>query len=324
MWSSKQFVKEILVTVPRLLVPKATYLVTRRCAQRMFLLTPRPDVNRVFAYCLAKAAEMYRIEIHAFIVLSNHYHIVLSECAETVQLPQFMRFLNFSVARALNIHYRRKENFWSSRPYSAVRLIDQSAVLDKLVYTLLNAVKSGLVSKTCDWPGLHSSVKSIGAEEIVAKRPELFFSKLLDEPQAVRIRTTIPPQFRELSLRRFRALVLSCVRRRLVKHTEQRQASGKSVVGSVAVLNQDPFSVPKERELGTLLNPKVACKNKDLRELVLAQLKKFYEGYREAWKLWKRGFRDTIFPFGTYLMPRLHKVRCAEADINSCLLPTHS
>lgn len=300
------------MTVPRLLLPKSTYLVTRRCAQRQFLLTPGPVVNRVFAYCLVKAAEIYKIEIHAFIVMSNHYHIVLTERAETVQLPQFMRFLNFSVARALNIHYKRRENFWSSRPYSAVRLIGQSAVLDKLVYTIVNPVKAGLISNPKDWPGLHSLVKKIGSEKIVAQRPKLFFSPKAHEAQFLQLSTSIPPQFRDLTLRDFRKLMKDSVKLKLQELTEQRKTGGEMALGPKTILSQEPFSQPKVTSLEKTFNPRIACKDKKLRLVILAQLKEFYRSYQEAWKQWKQGIRDVLFPFGSYKMSKLHKVRCTE------------
>lgn len=313
----KQFMERAM-TVPRLLLPKSTYLVTRRCAQRMFLLTPRPIVNQVFAYCLVKAAQIYNVEVHAFIVLSNHYHIVLSETANTVQLPQFMRFLNFSVARTLNIHYKRRENFWSSRPYSAVRLIDGNAVLDKIVYTLVNAVNAGLVSDPKEWPGLCSSVRKIGAERIVAEQPKIFFSPNSNKDKTVQLSTSIPPQFANLTRAEFRQLVKNCVKQKLRELALEREASGKSTLGATAILQQTPFSRPKTTSLERKKNPRIACKDKDLRAVVLEELKDFYQSYREAWRDWKKGLREVLFPFGSYLMSKVHGARCVEAS-QECL-----
>ncbi|MCB9786962.1 MAG: hypothetical protein H6744_09755 [Deltaproteobacteria bacterium] len=35
--------------------------------------------------------------------------------------------------------------------------------------------------------------------------------------------------------------------------------------------------------------------------------------YAEALSRWRRGLRDTVFPYGTYQMARLHDVRIAPA-----------
>src|SRR5262245_5097062 len=87
------------VTAPRQVLPRATYLVTRRCAQRQFLLKPSKTTSEVFLYVLAVAAERFGIQVHAFCVLSNHFHLVVTD--PQARLPAFHQFLDALVARAL-------------------------------------------------------------------------------------------------------------------------------------------------------------------------------------------------------------------------------
>ena len=54
-------------------MPGATYLVTRRCTERRFLLRPGPQTDAIFLYVLAVAAKRFGIKVHAFCVLSNQY-----------------------------------------------------------------------------------------------------------------------------------------------------------------------------------------------------------------------------------------------------------
>ncbi len=88
------------MTAPRQVLPGASYLVTRRCTQRQLLLTPSRTVNDVFLYVLALAATRYGIRVHAFCVLSNHYHLVVTDPG--ANLPAFQQFLDALVARAVN------------------------------------------------------------------------------------------------------------------------------------------------------------------------------------------------------------------------------
>ncbi|HSN82506.1 MAG TPA: transposase, partial [Polyangiales bacterium] len=53
------------MTLPRRVLPNTTYLVTRRCMGRRFLLRPDALLNQVFVYCLARAAEKHGVEVHA-------------------------------------------------------------------------------------------------------------------------------------------------------------------------------------------------------------------------------------------------------------------
>ncbi len=73
------------MTTPRRLVPDQTYMISRRVARREFRLKPesldplRDEVTRAFTYCLVFAALLFGIQIHAVIVLGNHYHAVVSD-----------------------------------------------------------------------------------------------------------------------------------------------------------------------------------------------------------------------------------------------------
>ena len=67
------------MTAPREIIPGTTYLVTRRCTQRQFLLRPSRATNQVFTYCLLVASERFGVLVHGYAVLSNHYHLVLTD-----------------------------------------------------------------------------------------------------------------------------------------------------------------------------------------------------------------------------------------------------
>ena len=101
------------MTAPRQILPGSTYLVTRRCVQRQFLLRPSRNTNQVFLYLLALAARRFGMHIHAFCVLSNHVHLVVTD--PDARLPAFHQFLDALVARALNAALGRWEAFWESR-----------------------------------------------------------------------------------------------------------------------------------------------------------------------------------------------------------------
>ena len=49
--------------LPRQVLPRQFYLVTRRCAQRQFLLRPDAATNNAFLYCLIVAAPVTQIQI---------------------------------------------------------------------------------------------------------------------------------------------------------------------------------------------------------------------------------------------------------------------
>jgi len=49
----------------RPVVPGSTYMITRRCTQRQFLMRPDGETNNAYVYCLAVAARRFRIEVYS-------------------------------------------------------------------------------------------------------------------------------------------------------------------------------------------------------------------------------------------------------------------
>ncbi len=74
-------------------------------------MRPSKATTAIFSYVLAVAAERYGILIHAFCVLSNHFHVVLTDVH--ARLPEFHRDLDALVARAVNCSLGRWEGFWA-------------------------------------------------------------------------------------------------------------------------------------------------------------------------------------------------------------------
>ena len=77
------------MSLPWCVLAGTTYLVTRRCIGRRFLLRPDQALNELFVYCLGLAAQAHGVRVHALCVMSNYYHLVLTD-VEGV-LPDFMR-----------------------------------------------------------------------------------------------------------------------------------------------------------------------------------------------------------------------------------------
>ncbi len=129
------------MTLPRRVLPNRTYLITRRCSERRFFLRPDPQVTSIFEYLLALACERHGVEVHGFVCMSNHYHLVVTD--PEARLPEFQQYLNGLLARAVNCARGRWEAFWNRDSYNAVELLDDTVVLEKLAYTLLTPCALG-------------------------------------------------------------------------------------------------------------------------------------------------------------------------------------
>jgi len=294
------------VTPPRQILEGASYLITRRCSQRQFLLKPSPIVNAVFGYVLAVAAARFGILVHAFCVLSNHLHIVLTD--PRGQLPLFEQFVDSLLARALNAWYGRWENFFAPSTYSAVRLVTAEDVLEKCAYTLANPVAAGLVPRGCRWPGRWSNPDRIGGKREVVTRPNHFFSPSGQMPASAELRLVAPSGFESDEVFR-RALV-----ERLAEHEKRArvdlEAQGRPFLGVKRVLAQRHTDSPRPGEPRMGLNPRIAARDRWKRVEALARLKEFVTAYRAALREFRGGVRNVLFPEGTYLLRVSFGVAC--------------
>jgi REP element-mobilizing transposase RayT len=292
------------MTAPRQVLPGTTYLVTRRCTQRQFLLKPSKTTNDVFLYLLAVAARRFEIEVHAFCVLSNHFHLVLTD--PQARLPAFHQFLDALVARAINASLGRWEAFWAPDSYSAVRLVSPGDVLDKAAYVVANPVAAGLVRTGRLWPGLWSAPEWIGGNPLSVPRPKHFFDPKGVLPEQVELNLTAPPGF--ASAEEFRDQLSAALEALEAKAMRARRGG---FLGVARVLAQDAASQPAPGEPRQTLNPRVAARDKWKRIETLARLVEFLRSYRSAWAAWRAGQEQVTFPYGTYLLRVVHGVPCA-------------
>jgi REP element-mobilizing transposase RayT len=292
------------MTVPRQILPGACYLVTRRCAQRQFLLRPSKTTNDVFLFLLAVAARRFRVQVHAYCVMSNHIHLVVTDTE--ARLPAFHQFLDALVARALNASLGRWEAFWAPNSYSAVKLVSPSDIVDKTAYVLANPVSAGLVRSGRLWPGLWSDPDRIGEGMTEIHRPTHFFREKGALPGKVALELSTPPGFD--SPADFRDRVTAALAER--QREAERRVGKAGFLGVARVLQQKPMARPASTEPRRDLNPRIAAKNTWTRIEALNRVAEFVQAYRSALAARRAGTIGVVFPAGTYLLRVAHGVPC--------------
>ncbi len=292
------------MTTPRQVLPGSTYLITRRCTQRQFWLRPSKLANQIFAYCVAHAAELTGVQVHAVCVMSNHWHAVVTD--PSARLPEFLHWVHKYVAKCINAAYGRWENLWASEPPSAVRLEGDDDVLQKVAYTLANPVISGLVESGKRWPGLCSTPSDLAGGTLHVMRPAVFFRACGTMPKSATLRIVRPPIY----LSRPDDELVNLVKRVVAdKEAGVRAAfarAGRAFLGVRAIRSQRLSDRPRGKEPRRKLNPRIASRDKWRRIEALRRVRGFLTEYRQAYERWKCGVRDVVFPHGSYAM-RVHQ-----------------
>jgi REP element-mobilizing transposase RayT len=311
------------MTQPRMSIPGATYLITRTTVMSLFLLTPSKTVNEIMEYCIAWAARGRGILIHAVCVESNHFHLVITDTEG--RLSDFMQELNRSAARCLLEHYRerfphrRLDAVWThSQSFNATLLITPNAVLDKLVYTLTNPVKDGLVHDYRKWPGFHTRPSDWRRGNRTARRPRVYFR---NTPEQLSYSVCAPAQIAD-SLEHAIATVELHIRVAQEQFSAERAARRRGVVGVNAVLATDPLSAPDTPRPRGTLNPALAAGgDSDALSTAKQAIKLFRLAYRAAWEEFKTR-AAALFPGGTLLMRTRFGQACGALDACWCMRAT--
>ncbi len=292
------------MTIPRQVLPGSTYLITRRCTQRQFWLKPSKLTNQIVAYCVAHAAELTGVQVHAVCVMSNHWHAVVTD--PSARLPEFLHWVHKYVAKCINAAYGRWENLWASEPPSAVRLEGDEDVLQKVAYTLANPVISGLVERSETWPGLRSAPSDLAGRTLEVERPPVFFRENGTMPKSATLQITRPAIYPGHGDQDLVKLVRSAVASREAAVRAAFAQEGRRFLGASAVRSQRACDQPASKEPRRRLNPRIASRDKWRRIEALRRVQGFLVEYRDAYQKWKRGLRDVVFPLGCYAM-RVHQ-----------------
>lgn len=286
------------MTLARKVVAGRTYLISRRCTQRQFLLRPEPLVEQIYLYCLGEAAQRYEITLHGYIAMSNHQHLVARD--NRGNFPEFLAHLHKMIAKAMNRHRDRWENFWATEQPNAVYLVEPCDRFAKLVYLLANPVNGHLVDRISDWPGAISLGLHLWGGFKTVKRPLGYFRADGNMPDEVTIRIERPDGFENLSEAEWVAMLRSAMRREEERAREVRRAAGHGVLTRRRILTTDPKESPTTVDRRRTLRPNVACLNEERRIYELDVLTAFRVERYAALVRALKGESDVIFPFGTY------------------------
>jgi REP-associated tyrosine transposase len=127
----------------RIEYPGAFYHVTSRGNEQKDVFKSRKDREKFLDY-LASATERYGAAVHAYCLMSNHYHLLLETPAGN--LSEIMRHINGAYTTYFNVKRKRSGHLFQGR-YKAI-LVEADEYLAELSrYIHLNPVRAGIVER---------------------------------------------------------------------------------------------------------------------------------------------------------------------------------
>jgi len=285
--------------------------VTCRTVQGRLLLRPSGKLRSLVIGVLGRAQRLYPVEIHAFVFLSNHYHLLLTvESAQ--QLARFMNYLNSNLAREAGRLHDWKEKFWGRRYQAIVVSQEEKAQIDRLRYLLSHGCKEGLVGRPREWPGANC------VEALLETRPSqgLWFDRTQEYAARVqgerfhrleyatpeRIELEPLPCWRHLPHKEYRRRVREVILEIEAETAARHARAGTRPLGVKAILAQDPHGRPEV--LKKACAPAFHAATKAVRKELVEAYRGFVGAYRQAAQRLRQGQLHPDFPEGSF-PPRL-------------------
>jgi REP element-mobilizing transposase RayT len=131
----------------RVVYPGAVYHVTARGNERKAIVRDDADRRR-FVATLGQMVEQYRVVCHAWVLMDNHYHLLLE--TPEANLSRAIRHLNGVYTQAFNRRYRRVGHLFQGR-FKAILLEKDAHLLELCRYVVLNPVRARLVRHPRAW-----------------------------------------------------------------------------------------------------------------------------------------------------------------------------
>jgi putative transposase len=127
----------------RLEFPGAVWHVTSRGNEQRPIFRDDHD-RRGFLDNLARVVDRFRWRLHAFVLMSNHYHLLLETPEPT--LSRGMRELNGVYTQRFNRRHRRVGHLLQGR-FKAILVEKEAHLLELTRYVVLNPVRAGMVTR---------------------------------------------------------------------------------------------------------------------------------------------------------------------------------
>lgn len=155
----------------RYFLPDQPLHVIQRGNNRAPIFFAGEDYTRYRGWLAAAAAD-YGCRIHAYVLMTNHVHVLATP--ETAgSLPRMMQSLGRRYVRYVNAAYRRTGTLWEGR-YRAAPIDSEAYFLACCRYIELNPVRAKMVAHPRDYPWSSYAAHAHGAADALVSDHALY------------------------------------------------------------------------------------------------------------------------------------------------------
>ncbi len=271
-------------------LPGGLHEISIRITGEHLLLKPGKPLNDLILGVIGRAQTQQDVQIHAFVVLSNHYHMLVS-VPDSQTLSDFQQFVNGNIARKINRLLGRRGSVWERRCRAIPVVGDRFTQMWRLRYIMAHGVKEGLVGRVDDWPGVSSTpwlrdgtvitgVWTSHTDQTNASRLKGYVEIPGQFDTVYELQMTPLPCFANTPQDQWRAAVRALLQEIHDEFDAAREANGTLPLGPERVLGTDPFARVLRSKHGRA--PTVLALDPVIRREAIARLRALEAQWREA------------------------------------------
>lgn len=162
-----------MARLPRVVLQGMPQHVIQRGTARCNIFHDDRD-RRFFLACLTQASSTYRCDVHAYVLMTNHVHVLLSPRGEQ-GLSKMMQVVGTRYVQYFNSRYSRIGALWQGR-YKASIVDSDGYFFICTRYIELNPVRAGIVRQPGEFPWSSYGHNVLGRTDPLVREHSLFDS----------------------------------------------------------------------------------------------------------------------------------------------------
>jgi len=163
-----------MARLPLFIVPGQPQHVIVRGNNRSEIFCAEEDY-RFYLEKLQLACQKHGCEVHAYVLMTNHAHLLITPQAEQ-SLGKTLQMLGRYYVQYYNYCYRRTGTLWEGR-YKATLIDSEAYLLTCMRYIELNPVRAGMVARPSEYPWSSHPCTALGQPDVLVT-PSLEYQRL--------------------------------------------------------------------------------------------------------------------------------------------------
>ncbi len=160
-----------MARLPRYFVKDQAQHIIQRGNNREPIFVDKQDY-RFYLECLRDSARRHKLNIHAYVQMTNHVHLLASPQIET-SISKTLQSLGRRYVQYFNYTYGRTGTLWEGR-YKATLIDSDEYLLTCMRYIELNPVRAGMVTDPSNYPWSSYRVNAQGQKNPLIRPHKIY------------------------------------------------------------------------------------------------------------------------------------------------------